>query len=196
MENIEKYRNFKQVINTFYNDELEKNENNFEKIKLEYNNVKIVPKFFYDKIYNRISIEFKLGKETFYKIKNLTEFYDRISNNEIYKYGSKLEFLHNENNFEKDSLEILQFILKYSEIIKYVNDTGNSNYRYYGKRLSESNIVLNEKRIDEIFEILKGKKIEIEKDGKCKDIVLIPNEPNIEIYLDKINDSEFKITHN
>lgn len=196
MENLEKYRSFKQIINTFYTEELNKSENNIEKINLEYNNVKIIPKLLFDKIYNKIIVEFKIGLQQFYKIKNLPEFYDKIKNNENYKYGSKLEFIHNEENFDKQSRQILKFILKYAQIIKYANDSEKYVHRYYGKKISDSSILLDEKGLDELFEILKGRKIEIENEGKLKNITFIPNNPNIEFYLNKINANEFSLTHN
>ncbi len=196
MEEKNKYRNFKQIINSFYSDEIIESEKNIEKNTLEYNNIKIIPMFYYDKIYNKILVEFKIGKDKYYKIKNIPEFYERIKKNKKYKYENNLEFVHNKENFEKDSKEILEFILKYADIIKYANDAGKYIHRYYGKKLSESTIWLNEKALDEIFEILKGKTVEIKKDGEITKIKLIPHEPNIEFYLNKINEDEFLLTHN
>ena len=196
MENLENYRSFKQVLNEFYKEELEKSEETVSVEKLQYNNIKIVPKFFYDKVYNTLNVEFKLGKDNFYKIKNLKEFFNRINNNESYIYSNKLEFVHNEENFEKNSKELLNFIMKYAKIINYVNNTENTNFRYYGKKLSESSILLDEEGIDDIFEILKGRKIEIEKDANIKKVTLIPSNPNIEFSLEMKNKQEVKLTHN
>ena len=196
MENLENYRSFKQVLNEFYKEELEKSEETVSVEKLQYNNIKIIPKFFYDKVYNTLNVEFKLGKDNFYKIKNLKEFFNRINNNESYIYSNKLEFVHNEENFEKNSKELLNFIMKYAKIINYVNNTENTNFRYYGKKLSESSILLDEEGIDDIFEILKGRKIEIEKDANIKKVTLIPSNPNIEFSLEMKNKQEVKLTHN
>ena len=196
MENLENYRSFKQVLNEFYKEELEKSEETVSVEKLQYNNIKIITKFFYDKVYNTLNVEFKLGKDNFYKIKNLKEFFNRINNNESYIYSNKLEFVHNEENFEKNSKELLNFIMKYAKIINYVNNTENTNFRYYGKKLSESSILLDEEGIDDIFEILKGRKIEIEKDANIKKVTLIPSNPNIEFSLEMKNKQEVKLTHN
>ncbi len=193
---MENYRNFKQIVNTFYTQELNQTQNNIETINIEYDNIKIVPKLLFDEIYNKIIVEFKVGKDQFYKIKSLPEFYDRIKENKRYKYGSKLEFVHNEENFDKQSKQLLKFILKYADIIKYANDSSRYVHRYYGKKISESSIYLNENSLDEIFEILKGRKIEIEKEGKLRKITFIPSGPNIEFYLNKINENEYSLTHN
>lgn len=196
MENLESYRSFKQVLNEFYKDELEKSDRNIAVENLDYNNIKIIPKLFYDKVYNTLNVEFKLGKDNFYKIKNLKEFYNRVINNESFIYSNKLEFVHNVENFDKDSQKILNFIIKYAKIINYVNNTENTNFRYYGKKLSESSILLDEEGLDELFEILKGRKIEIEKDANVKKVTLIPSNPNIEFYLNKNAKNELELTHN
>ena len=196
MENLENYRSFKQVLNEFYKEELEKSDRNIAVENLDYNNIKIIPKLFYDKVYNTLNVEFKLGKDNFYKIKNLKEFYNRVINNESFIYSNKLEFVHNVENFDKDSQKILSFIIKYAKIINYVNNTENTNFRYYGKKLSESSILLDEEGLDELFEILKGRKIEIEKDANVKKVTLIPSNPNIEFYLNKNAKNELELTHN
>ena len=196
MENLESYRSFKQVLNEFYKDELEKSDKNIAVENLDYNNIKIIPKLFYDKVYNTLNVEFKLGKDNFYKIKNLKEFYNRVINNESFIYSNKLEFVHNVENFDKNSQKILSFIIKYAKIINYVNNTENTNFRYYGKKLSESSILLDEEGLDELFEILKGRKIEIEKDANVKKVTLIPSNPNIEFYLNKNAKNELELTHN
>ena len=196
MENLESYRSFKQVLNEFYKEELEKSDRNIAVENLDYNNIKIIPKLFYDKVYNTLNVEFKLGKDNFYKIKNLKEFYNRVINNESFIYSNKLEFVHNVENFDKNSQKILSFIIKYAKIINYVNNTENTNFRYYGKKLSESSILLDEEGLDELFEILKGRKIEIEKDANVKKVTLIPSNPNIEFYLNKNAKNELELTHN
>jgi len=196
VENLESYRSFKQVLNEFYKDELEKSDRNIAVENLDYNNIKIIPKLFYDKVYNTLNVEFKLGKDNFYKIKNLKEFYNRVINNESFIYSNKLEFVHNVENFDKNSQKILSFIIKYAKIINYVNNTENTNFRYYGKKLSESSILLDEEGLDELFEILKGRKIEIEKDANVKKVTLIPSNPNIEFYLNKKAKNELELTHN
>ena len=152
-----KYRNFKQIVNEFYAEEMQEIEESNEHEREEiYPEIKIEPKIIYDKYESNLRVEFKIGNQRMYKIKNLAEFYDRMINKEKYKYGSKLEFIHKKEVFVDNSQEILQFILKHSEIIRFVNSSVNTSYRYYGKALNEGYILLNNSGIDEIFEILKG----------------------------------------
>ena len=58
---------------------------------------------------------------------------------------------------------MLDFILKYAEIIKYANANFNNVYHYYGKTLSDTSIMLSNTGIDDLFEILKGKSVKFQK---------------------------------
>ncbi len=54
--------------------------------------------------------------------------------------------------------------MKYAEIIKYANSNSNSNYRYYGKALNETNIIVGNSGIDDLFDTLKEKKLILKRD--------------------------------
>ena len=66
--------------------------------------------------------------------------------------------------FEEEDQELLEFILKNSEIIRFVNSEANSNYRYYGKAMNEGYIVLSNSCIDEMFDILKSREVLFQKE--------------------------------
>lgn len=188
-----KYRSFKQIVNSFYNDEIENIEIEQEIIK-DKGDIDIQPEVIYDKLTGDMKVQFKIGNSKMYKIKDLSEFYNMMLKGERYRYGSKLEFVHRKQAFNKKSQELLEFILKYAEIIKYVNSSSNANYRYYGKALNENSIILNNTGLDELFEILKNRKVEFEKDYNQCMVDFIPNNPNIEFLLESIEDNEYKIT--
>lgn len=115
---------------------------------------------------------------------------------EKYKYGSKLEFIHTKEIFEEKDKELLEFILKQSEIIRFVNSNANSNYRYYGKSMNEGYIALNNTGIDEMFEILKGKQVAFQKDYKETTIELKEEEPNLHFIIKRKGKNEYKIALN
>ena len=121
LETKDKYRDFKEIMNSFYDEinDIMKEEKKDEIVKEH--NIKIEPKFTYDKYSDEIKVDFKIGNKQMYKLKNLRDFYDLIQNKENYRYGAKLEFIHEEESFENESKELLNFILKYSEIIKRKN---------------------------------------------------------------------------
>ena len=187
------HRGFKQLITAFYNSEVETIDEK-EEIISERKNIKIVPSIIFDSYYKEMKVEFKLGIDKFYKIKSLSDFYTSILNKENVKYGNKLEFIHTRENFSKESLPILDFILTHAEVIKYVNSSGNAGYRYYGKVLSDNYIILSNTGIDEFFEIVKGKNLEIVQDGEKGKIAFIPGTPNIKFKLTEVTEGEFALT--
>lgn len=178
-------RAFKQIITTFYNEEIEAIENNPSVLK-DKGKIQLEPKMMYDRFTNTMKIEFKIGNKRMYKIKDLSQFYTSMTNQELYRYGDKLQFVHTKEMFTEDSQKLLGFILKYAELIKYANSNSNSNYRYYGKALNESSIVVGNTGIDELFEILEGKQIPFQKDAKLMKVTFMQEEPEVEFYLKKL----------
>lgn len=191
-----KYRSFKQIVNLFYNEELESLDVTKEVKPIIKEKIKIEPKIIYDKQAETMKVEIFIGNKTMYKIKELSKFYSRMTKKEDYKYGDKLEFVHTKQAFEEDYLPILDFVLKYAEIIEYGNTNSNNNYRFGTTALSESTIVLNGSGLDELFEVLKNKKAKFEKEGNEKKIEFIPDNPNIKFNLEKTNAEEYVLYPN
>lgn len=191
----EKYTDFTDLINTFYDEEMKliNNEEEQEVGKPD-KNVNIVPKIIYDKYSAEMKMEFKIGtKKQLYRLRDLVEFYDNMLNRAHYKYGAKLEIIHEEETFEKEDLPLLNFILKHAETIKYINNSSNSIYRYYGKVMNTGSIVLSNTILDEIFEILKNRRVALEKDYTIQEIELIEKSPDIKFELEKIDEKEYKL---
>lgn len=189
------YRNFKQIVNTFYNEEINQigNEETFLKNK---GTIKIEPKIIYDKFSGDMKVEFKIGTKKMYKIKDLSEFYTRMLEKEFYKYGEKLQVVHTREMFEEESQALLDFVLQYAEIIKYANSNSNSNYRYYGKALSDTSIILGNSGIDDLFDVLNGKKVIFQKDYNTDEIEFTEEQPKIEFKLKKIDEEQYVILPN
>jgi len=193
-----KYRSFMQVVNGLYEEqmqELEKQSENKSNYQ-EKDKISIEPKFIYDKYYNTLKVEFKIGKERLYKLKEISEFYKRFKNREFFKYGNKLEFLHEKEIIKEKHQDLLEFILKNGEIINFVNSSANSNYRYYGKALNDTTIALTETRIDEFFDIMKNQKLIFQAEYKEEKILLLEQNPQIDFTLEKINKDEYKLISN
>ena len=189
------YRNFKQIVNIFYQEEVEGISDEEDEIKQK-GTIKIEPIIYYEKFSGDIKVEFKIGNKKMYKIKNLADFYTRMLNKEIYKYGQKLEFIHTRDVFTEESKPLLDFVLKYSEIIKYANSNSNSNFRYYGKALNETNILLSNTGIDDLFEVLKGKEVEFNKDYSAEKIEFTEEEPKLDFILKKNKEGNYIIYPN
>ena len=84
-----KYKNFNQIVNTLYNEEIENLDEEEIKIK-DAGSVKIEPKIYFDKFSKEMKVEFRIGKNKMYRIKNLSDFYVRMIEKSFYKYGEKL----------------------------------------------------------------------------------------------------------
>ena len=191
----EKYPNFSDLINTFYDEEMKLIDDLDEPTISLDKNVNLIPKIIFDS--NEMKIEFKIGtKKQLYKLRDLVEFYNLMINKEQYKYGAKLNIVHTQETFDEDDIPMLNFIMKHAETIKYVNNNSNSIYRYYGKVLNTGSIVLSNTVIDEIFEILQNKKVTIEKGYISKEIEFVNEIPDIKFELEKINEKEYKLICN
>ena len=143
-----------------------------------------------------MSVEFKLGNgKNSYKIKNLITFYDTFSNEGTFKYGQKLEFKHTRSIFRNKDLKLLDFLLKYSEIIKYTNESIGQQ-RYYGKVMNESSIIISNTCLDEMFDVFDGEYIKIKKDYNEDKILFLNEAPDIKFILEEENEKEYKLYPN
>lgn len=189
----EKYREFKQLINSFYPTHEEINEQNG--IKILPHSIKIEPKLIYNSYLKTLKLEIKVGNKQFYKIKNLAEFYDRMQKKEFYRYGTKLEFVHEEQAFDEAYIPLLQYVLKYAEIIKYANEATNS-YTYYGRTMEDSYITISNTGMDELFDVLEGREVTLQKENIEKRILFLKETPNIKFEIKEESEKEYALIPN
>ena len=221
VNNNKEYKNFSKIVNTFYNEEIENISEEEIDIKSK-GTIKLEPKIIYDKFtgnkngtlllttgngtisckimnntYKRNSkIINGIRKNKMYKIKNLAEFYTKMMNKEKFKYKEGLQFIHDKEMFTKESKPLLEFMLKYAEIMKYANSNSNSNYKYFGKALNENFIIIGNNGIDEIFDILKDQEVKFQKDGKEEKVKFIEENPKLEFLLKKTKNEDYIIIPN
>ena len=185
-ENNEKYRIYRQMISSFYEEEQTKNKvENYvgEKVNLE-------PIVIYKQNSNELKLEFKIGNKQMYKIKNLPEFYDRMQENVKYRYGLKLDFIHTREAFNKESLPLLDFLMKYAEILKYSSDLSD---KFFVNSFNQSYIILSNTGIDEFFEIMSGKEVEVETEYSTEKVKFVDNEPEISFKIVKKSEEDYAI---
>ena len=193
MKNAKDYKIFKQLVNEFYNNTFTDNDKSLGKSKNK--NIKIVPKLLIDKYNSNLKLEFKIGEQQLYKLKSLPEFYEKMLNGENFKYGLKLEFIHDASSFEEESLPILNYIMKYGEIIKYANQAAD-DYGYYGRHMSDSYITVSNSGFDELFEIFKGRTLTIQREYSEYDACFVDEEPDIQFQLEEVNSKEYRLIPN
>lgn len=183
-KNTFKYKEFAQLMNSFSRSEDQK----LNYIKGE---VQLIP-VIKPENYNRFSVSFKIGISKWYKIKNIVDFCTVLSNKESFYYGKNLEFVHMRDAFSEDSLRLLDFIVKYGDVIKYSNS--NMQYSYYGGKVSESKVFLEGNTWDELFDILVGQKVNF--DGYPIPFLFEESSMNNRFHIEDINDNECKLVNN
>ena len=189
-KNEEQYKIFKQVVHTFYHNSNEQ----AKEVQSKVNNLIIEPKLIYDTFNKTLKAEFKIGNSQLYKIKSLPEFFERMLNHTGYKYGSKLEFIHTKNAFRQEDLALLEYILKYAEIIKYSNETVGS-YGKYMRTMSNEYITISNTGLDEIFDVLKNRKVLFKRNVADLEILFEDKNPDIEFIVNHENE-DFAIIPN
>ena len=193
-QSLNKYANFRKIVTELYNEELQEiNAEELEQLP-ENKKIKIEPRLIFDRFDSKLKLEIKIGNSRMYKIKDLPAFYTRMVRNEYYKYGDKLEFVHTRDNFTDKSKPLLDFVLRYSEMLKYAEN--GSKYTYYGNTLNSTRITLGESSIDEAFDVLKNKRVLTDVDRSSTQIELIEDNPNITFELSKTKDGSYKIKPN
>ena len=191
---INKFASFRKIVTELYNEELQEiNAEELEQLP-ENKKIKIEPRLIFDRFDSKLKLEIKIGNSRMYKIKDLPAFYTRMARNEYYKYGDKLEFVHTRDNFTDKSKPLLDFVLRYSEMLKYAEN--GSKYTYYGNTLNSTRITLGESSIDEAFDVLKNKRVLTDVEKNSTQIELIEDNPNIAFELSKTKDGSYKIKPN
>lgn len=149
---IEKRKHELQVLSQTSRELININRNNYQtNLKLTIQNEKydLTPTVYIDDN-NDICVEYRIGHNKKYIIKNISDFITRIDNQENYSYGKFLEMVHSEKNFSDFALMQIEFIRK---CIKYHNE-GYDNY-YYGYRELSRTIYLDYRMLDDFYDLYK-----------------------------------------
>ena len=183
----DKYRLFRQMLNSFYNDEQKAvNDKVYTGVLYE-----IKPVLFFDTDLKNIKVEFEiLNGSNKYKIKSIVDFYDNILAKNIVRYGKKIEFMHCIEAFENNSQNVLKFLMKYAEIIKYVNER---NSKYFRMAVGDSCIEISENAMDDLFDCLKGEYAKSIIENSTVDVKFVDSEPDLKFKIENESDTEFKI---
>lgn len=104
-----------------------------------------------------LKVSFKIGQTRMYVLNNICEFYEAYQNETELYYGKQLRFIPKRENFTKDSQEMLDYIIKYAEMIEY-----NNRYSNYGMSSSSNKFIyITKENIDEFLNKNKNSEIEI-----------------------------------
>lgn len=113
-----------------------------------------------DMVKKELEISFKIGKERLYILRDLYKFSEDIQKNVVAKYGKELEFKHSIESFEKESQPLAKLIVAKS--LEYNEFSKLGTYHFTVSKRYKSNFKLKYSVLDEIFNILKDKKVVID----------------------------------
>lgn len=189
MDSDKQYRIYRQMVNSFYSEEQKELEAKRE-CKAD-GNIELKPVIISEMYDEKLRVEFYIGStnEQFYKIKSLSKFYDNMIKKEKFAYSKKLEFIHVKEAFSQESIPLLNFLMKYAELLKYANENSTA----YMKNINDEYIILTEKGIDDFFEIENGKNVSYKYSNNLMQLNFIDKEPNIQFRIVENGDDEYAI---
>ena len=114
-----------------------------------YGKVELVPYFKMN--YGFATLEFKIGAEQKYVLKNISAFLHSIQTNEKVRYGKKLDFYHHMDAFTETAKRIIRF-MQIQEADKQRQSKFHAYYAYTGG--SERSMELDGQGIDRFFEAM------------------------------------------
>lgn len=153
--------------------------------------VSIVPKLMIRS--KEVKLEFRIGRDRLYIIKDLVAFSNAVRQGALAEYGKNLSFHHRMDVFEEESRSLAGFIL---EIIGMYQEF----YRHFRKSTFAAapgirEINLNQVNRDRFFSEMLGKKLEIEDNQGMKRTVKISDEnPTLTITVEKSGKNGIKVS--
>ncbi len=181
------------MFNQFYS----KIASNDEKVEyvddIENGTVHLEPKLEYDTYRNSMKLSIKIGVKQMYRVKDFTRLLDNMEYGKIEKYGAKLTLKHTREKFNKESLKLLDFIIKNASHIKYaIQEVENNTYYYSNSLVNKNSICLTGELIDEFFDIYKGKSCEFNRSV----VELVEEQPKLRFELKKEDTDMYRLEFN
>ncbi len=111
-------------------------------------------------IEKELEVSFKIGKDRMYILRDLFRFSEDMQKGAVNKYGKELEFKHSVESFTKESQPLAKLIV--SKALEYNEFSKLGTYHFTVNKRYKTNFKLKYSLLDEIFELLKNKKISID----------------------------------
>ncbi|MDD6551939.1 MAG: DEAD/DEAH box helicase [Lachnospiraceae bacterium] len=103
-----------------------------------------------------LSVDFKVGRDRPYLVKNLNELIEKYRNREVYSLGKKSDILFSKEDFTDTSKKMYDFIVSYIEEESYRQDVVEGS-----KTMTAKELMLYGKRLDDFFDLVKGHSLEV-----------------------------------
>ncbi|PXV91838.1 SNF2 family DNA or RNA helicase [Lachnotalea glycerini] len=131
--------------------------------------------------YKELKVDFKVGNQKQYVIKNLNEFVENITDEIDFEYGKNLKFVHDKEAFTNDSQQLIDFITEYVD--NYHHVAYMSSYHYQTKAIRS--IILSSVDLDKFLEMNKERALTVVIDKQEHLCRIISKNPNIKFYIEK-----------
>ena len=120
-----------------------------------YGKVRLEPYFDFDG--RTFTVEFKIGINKMYVLKDAISFDDHIANQDDYKYGKNLQFVHTIESFDEESKSLAKFICKWVNNNRQFH-RASSYYGYYMGGLEKvRHLDLSGNELAEFMLLMEGK---------------------------------------
>ena len=106
-----------------------------------------------------LEVSFKIGKDRMYILRDLYKFSEDMHAGVVAKYGKELEFKHSLESFRKEDQALAKLIV--AKALEYNEFSKLGTYHFTITKKYKTNFKLKYSLLDELFEILKDKKIAI-----------------------------------
>ncbi|MGN0298395.1 MAG: SNF2 helicase associated domain-containing protein [Lachnospiraceae bacterium] len=137
--------------------------------------VHIVPKIIGESN-QRISVEFQIGRDRVYVIKNLSFFAQCMERGNIVEYGKKFTFQHQMSAFDEKGQKFVQFIMESYVHNGYVLSTYYNSYARQDRCM-----ILDRWKADKFFDIVGMQPLEAEWMGSKQIFQVVEGNPNLQL---------------
>ena len=128
-----------------------------------YGKVRLEPYFDFDG--RTFTVEFKIGINKMYILKDAFSFDDHIANQDDYKYGKNLQFVHTIESFDEESKPFAKFICKWADRNRQFHRS-SSYYGYYMGTLEKvRHLDLSGNELAEFLLLMEGRTLQGESIG-------------------------------
>lgn len=137
--------------------------------------------------YSGWSVDFRVGAEAKYVVKDLHSFLDSVEKREKVNYGKKLGFIHEPGAFTEESRRILEFLQKYMEEYRYFHGGGGLGYHYYFSAMRA--LPLSSDAKGAFCHLMVGRQIKVEDDySQVNSLEILAQDPPLTFQLERIKD--------
>ncbi|MBP3889332.1 MAG: DEAD/DEAH box helicase [Cellulosilyticum sp.] len=115
----------------------------------------------------KISLNFKLGVNQMYVLKDTIDFYHKMKEQSYHLYGQKLKFTHHMNAFREEDRPLVQFICQCVE--HSLREKPPTSYYYFG-RPNPKNLQLNPEQLETFIQLMQGRSFRADIDDEKEKI--------------------------